>query len=111
MKKFVCLTFTMALAFCIKAQTNINLTCLFTFNGTNGSMPLGDLILGKDGNFYGTTHIGGANTDAKGGNAGTFFKMTPDGILTTIYSFGMGSHWPSGHLVQDKKRQLLGDNS
>ena len=31
-----------------------------------------------DGNFYGTTHGGGAN------NAGTVFKITPGGTLTTL---------------------------
>lgn len=108
MRKFSILIFALGVALRTYAQTNINLTCLVTFNGTNGSMPLGDLILGKDGNFYGTTHIGGTNTDAEGGNAGTFFKMSPDGILTTIYSFGMESHWPSGHLVQDKNGSFWG---
>ena len=34
-----------------------------------------------DGNFYGTTAEGGANT------SGTVFKITPEGKLITIYSF------------------------
>lgn len=38
-------------------------------------------VPGKDGNFYGTTTLGGAN------NIGTFFKITPQGALTTIYNF------------------------
>jgi uncharacterized repeat protein (TIGR03803 family) len=35
-----------------------------------------------DGNLYGVTGTGGG-----GANAGTFFKLTPDGTLTTLYHF------------------------
>jgi len=41
------------------------------------------LVQATDGNFYGTTDFGGAN----GFFAGTFFKLTPSGSLTTLYSF------------------------
>ena len=40
------------------------------------------MIQGIDGNFYGTTTYGGANSDH-----GTVFKITPSGTLTTLYSF------------------------
>lgn len=46
----------------------------------DGAAP-GGLILGKDGNFYGETAAGGAN------DRGTIFRITPSGILTTLYSF------------------------
>ncbi len=49
---------------------------------TDGSDPVGNVIQGSDGNFYGTTDGGGAN-----GNYGTVFKVTPSGTLTTLYSF------------------------
>jgi uncharacterized repeat protein (TIGR03803 family) len=57
----------------------------------DGSSPTG-LVLGSDGNFYGTTRIGGANStiDCSGETAqscGTVFKLTPSGELTTLYSF------------------------
>jgi uncharacterized repeat protein (TIGR03803 family) len=55
-------------------------TTLLDFNGTDGAGPYG-LVQGFDGNFYGTTGTGGAN------NLGTFFKATPAGALTTLYSF------------------------
>jgi uncharacterized repeat protein (TIGR03803 family) len=55
-------------------------TTLAAFNGTNGALP-NTFIQGADGNFYGTTEVGGM------GNAGTFFKMTPAGTLTTMYNF------------------------
>ncbi len=50
-------------------------TCL------DGDKPKGKLIQANDGNFYGTTSDGGAN------GAGTVFKITPSGELTTLYSF------------------------
>jgi uncharacterized repeat protein (TIGR03803 family) len=52
-----------------------------TFDGTDGSTPYGALVQGIDGNLYGTTEAGGAN------GAGTVFKMTTGGTVTTIYNF------------------------
>lgn len=48
---------------------------------TDGQRPQTGLILATDGNFYGTTYAGGT----KGG--GTIFRITPNGKLTTVYSF------------------------
>lgn len=48
---------------------------------TDGDSPWSGLVEGKGSNFYGTTQGGGANGD------GTVFKMTSEGILTTLYSF------------------------
>jgi uncharacterized repeat protein (TIGR03803 family) len=59
-------------------------TSLFSFDGTDGEKPLGGLVQGANGNFYGTTSQadGGAH-----GNNGTVFQITPDGTLTTVYTF------------------------
>jgi uncharacterized repeat protein (TIGR03803 family) len=54
-------------------------------NCTDGSLPLA-IVRATDGNFYGTTSTGGNNCIATGG-CGTFFKLTPNGRLTTLYSF------------------------
>src|ERR1700722_11186652 len=54
---------------------------LHSFAGTHGDNPSAGVIQGSDGNFYGTTQIGGAN------HGGTVFKLTPSGRLTTLYSF------------------------
>jgi len=48
---------------------------------TDGANSTANLVLGNDGNFYGTAQYGGVN-----GN-GTIFRITPDGSLTTLYSF------------------------
>ena len=62
------------------------LTTLYSFCAqmgcTDGESPHSSLVEGSDGNFYGTTASGGAN-----GSYGTVFKITPQGELTTLYSF------------------------
>jgi uncharacterized repeat protein (TIGR03803 family) len=57
------------------------LTSLHSFDGSDGSSPLAGLVQGTDGNFYGTTSLGGLY------DGGTVFKITPAGSLTTIYNF------------------------
>ena len=61
------------------------LVTLYSFgsqpNGTDGASPQAGLVQATDGNFYGTTQYGG--TDGEG----TVFKITPSGMLTTLYSF------------------------
>jgi uncharacterized repeat protein (TIGR03803 family) len=48
------------------------------------------LIQANDGNFYGATDAGGTS------NAGTLFKVTTSGKLTTLYSFCAQSDCPDG---------------
>ncbi len=64
------------------------LTTLYSFcsltNCADGAVPLGTLIQATDGNFYGTTSGGGANSEPFDG---TVFKINPAGNLTTLYSF------------------------
>jgi uncharacterized repeat protein (TIGR03803 family) len=72
---------------------------------TNGSTPLASLIQASDGNLYGTTYNGGANTTSCDGGCGTIFKITPAGTLTTVYNFCSQSgctdgYYPQGGLVQ-----------
>jgi uncharacterized repeat protein (TIGR03803 family) len=57
------------------------LTTLFCFDGTNGSNPSAGLVQGSNGNFYGTTFLGGAH------GLGTVFEITYAGALTTLVSF------------------------
>lgn len=61
-------------------------TLLYSFAGgaANGATPQ-SLIQGTDGNFYGATAQGGVGSCA--GGCGTIFKLTPTGLLTTLYTF------------------------
>jgi uncharacterized repeat protein (TIGR03803 family) len=47
----------------------------------DGDAPLGGLVQGANGNFYGTTSYGGVN------DAGSIFEITTGGELTTLHSF------------------------
>jgi uncharacterized repeat protein (TIGR03803 family) len=62
----------------VSAQT---LTTLHSFNGGDGRSPEAALVEGSDGNFYGTTALGGAHFK------GTVFKIDATGSLTTLHSF------------------------
>ncbi len=75
------------------------LTLLHSFAGstTDGAYPYGSLILGSDGNLYGTTSAGGASSK------GTVFKLTPSGTESVMYSFAGGTadgSSPQGDLIQ-----------
>ncbi len=80
--KMVCIVFTfcVATAVTLPAQT---LTTLHNFAGADGANPSVGLVLATDGNLYGTASTGGANST----NAGTAFKITTTGTLTTLYNF------------------------
>jgi uncharacterized repeat protein (TIGR03803 family) len=68
----------------VHAQT---LTTLHSFNGTDGAYPSqaqltkSHVVQHSNGNFYGTTPLGGAHT------WGTVFQVTAAGAETTLYSF------------------------
>lgn len=86
------------------AQT---LSTLVGFNDADGSLPRSSLVQATDGNFYGLTELGGANAQ------GTFFRMTPQGQLTTLYSFcSLAScpdgSYPEGGLVQGTDGNFYG---
>jgi len=51
----------------------------------DGAYARGGVALGFDGNLYGTTNGGGKNS------AGTVFKVTPTGTLTTLWNFANGT--------------------
>lgn len=57
------------------------LTTLYQFDITNGYAPYAPLVLGTDGNFYGTA------TNGTSANAGVVFRITPAGKFTLLFSF------------------------
>ena len=89
--------FLLAVAWCMGAATAraqvARFRTLHAFsatdsNGANteGAQPHAGLLLGLDGNFYGTANAGGANAN------GTVFRCTPGGTVSALYTF---SAYPS----------------
>jgi uncharacterized repeat protein (TIGR03803 family) len=87
-----------------RITTNGELTTLVAFRGFNGRKPQGALIQAVDGNLYGTTSGGGSN-----GGYGTVFKMTTNGALTTLVSFGnTNGGLPASRLLQATDGKIYG---
>jgi uncharacterized repeat protein (TIGR03803 family) len=74
----------------------------------DGTGPWTSFVLGSDGDFYGTTSMGGNIY-----YSGTIFKMTISGKLTTLYSFCLNSSctdgvYPRGGLTQASNGNFYG---
>jgi len=83
------------------------LTTLHSFNTlafvNDGLTPNASLVVGNDGNFYGTTTYGGAY------DYGTVFKITPSGTLTILYSFdNTDGAYPDAALVKGSDGNFYG---
>jgi uncharacterized repeat protein (TIGR03803 family) len=113
---------TIFTSFVILAATAISspaqsFTTLASFNGTDGADPeYGPLVQGRDGNFYGTTYLGGIDFSGGDPGSGTVFKITPKGSLTTLCSFGTlpnctGGSLPWGGLVLATNGNFYGTTS
>lgn len=83
------------------------LTTIFKFDGIHGSSPIGPLVQGSDGNFYGTTFGAGDF------NFGTVFKLTPSGVITTLHSFNFSPDGgrPYAGLVEASNGSFYGATS
>ncbi len=69
-----------------KYDTAGNFSTLYSFTGdADGGFLYGGMDIDSDGNLYGSTGSGGTS------NAGTVFKLTPGGALTTLYNFTGGA--------------------
>lgn len=61
------------------------------------------LLEDANGDFYGTSFVGGSN------NCGTVFRITKNGVLTTVFSFGSTNGVnPFGGLTYDNDGNLYG---
>ena len=88
-------------------------TSLYSFcsltNCADGANPTGGLLLAADGNLYGAATYGGNYQDCSGSGCGTIFRITPEGTLTTLYSFaGADGSFPYAPLVQSSTGILYG---
>jgi uncharacterized repeat protein (TIGR03803 family) len=80
------------------------LTTLHNFTGgTDGKNPYAPPVQGFDGNFYGTTSIGGSN------GYGVVYKITASGTFTPLYQFdNTHGYYPTSALVQSTDGNLYG---
>jgi uncharacterized repeat protein (TIGR03803 family) len=86
----------------IPSAAQATLKTLLSFDKTNGESPASSLVQATDGNFYGTTSLGGASD-------GTIFKITPTGTLTTLHSFdGTDGFSTQSGLIQAPNGDLYG---
>ena len=75
----------------------------FSSGADDGDTPECTLCLGSDGNFYGTTSDTQSYVRPQGQTYGTVFKITPDGVFTTLHRFtlgGSGGNTPKAGLVE-----------
>jgi uncharacterized repeat protein (TIGR03803 family) len=80
---------------------------VYTFGtGTDGTLPTG-LLLGSDGNLYGTTLRGGTH------NVGTVFKVDTTGTETILYNFtgGADGGQPNADMIRDTNGNFYGTTS
>lgn len=80
------------------------LTTLYSFcsqsNCTDGANPSTGLVQATNGSLYGTTYLGGTNSNCAGA-CGTVFVITTEGALTTLHNFdGSDGGNPIAGLVQ-----------
>jgi uncharacterized repeat protein (TIGR03803 family) len=94
--------------FCTKEQVGV---CL------DGSESTAGLVQGNDGNFYGTTSVGGTGINCPNFlECGTLFEITASGNLTTLYTFCAQTNcsdgdYPYAGLVQATNGNFYGTTS
>jgi len=112
-------------AFCVLALCGVcvihcpaqTFNSLLSFDRSDGAFPYyGSLVQGIDGNFYGATYSGGANNTNCTAGCGTIFKITPTGVLTTVYKFCSlescaDGYYPFGGVVQATNGNFYGETT
>jgi len=96
-----------------KISRNGNFETLYSFGKSvsDGVQPNGTLLLASNGSLYGTTSMGGTNSCSSPNSCGTFFKVTLDGSVTVLYSFGASRDFPispNGALIQAQDGYIYG---
>lgn len=85
--------------------TTVSVIHSFLGAATEGGSPYSGVIQATDGNFYGTTYIGGTK------NLGTVYRVSPSGDFANLFSFtndSQGGFLPYTGLVQHPNGDLYG---
>lgn len=85
-----------------RVSTGGSFTNLYDFTGVDATQPYGNMALGSDGNFYGTSGAGSSGY-------GTFYRVDPNGSYTNLYTFPLYNNggYPAG-LVQGSDGNFYG---
>lgn len=93
--------FNYGTVFRIDPATHV-LTTLYSFNGKDGELPSGSLVLSPDGNLYGTTTV------TLQGDPGTIFRVAPkSGQVTALLRFPGVALAETGNLAVDRRGNLF----
>ena len=88
-----------------------NLTVLYIFNDTfDGVLPVGNLVLDRQGNLYGIASQGGS-TDCVGGGCGTLYRLDTRGTITILHVFHSADSigcFPFGGVIRDQAGNIYG---
>ncbi len=95
-------------------DTNGNYAVLYSSGGMPGGVyPYAGLVEDGNGNFYGTTEVGGSG-DISCFECGTVFRINSNGSYTNLYSFGTHNpdgKYPMAALVQGSDGNFYGTTS
>jgi len=80
----------MAPAIALAQAPATRLTTIHTFQAPAGSLPIGGLVEGEDGVFYGVTAYGGTL------EGGTVFRLTASGLHSVLHNFGRAPNSETG---------------
>lgn len=101
-------TNTCACGVVFRISPNGNYQTIYSFHDyPDGANPEAGLVLGSDGNFYGTTYAGGSPNFA---TYGTIFRISPTAQYASLYAFGseIGQGEPVAPLVQGSDGNFYG---
>lgn len=78
-------------------------TVMYGFVDATGSFPASGVIQGKDGQFYGTTSLGGPT-----GSNGTIYKVTSAGVITDLHQINVTTDGAPSSILQATDVNLYG---
>lgn len=86
-----------------KSGTGWSYKILHRFNRTQGTTPIGGVLVAADGTLYGTASGGGAQ------QGGVLYKITPGGTFSVLHNFAKATgSGPQGELIFGKDGAIYG---